>query len=108
LPITLLISHLVIAVWVISFGAISTPLMAQENSVLRLAMTLEPPVLDPTINASTSIQKITYQNIFEGLTQINNLNQVQPSLAKAWEIDDTGLIYTFHIRKRVFFRLCSC
>lgn len=103
MPITLLISHLVIAVWVISFGAISTPLMAQENSVLRLAMTLEPPVLDPTINASTSIQKITYQNIFEGLTQINNLNQVQPSLAKAWEIDDTGLIYTFHIRKRVFF-----
>lgn len=77
--------------------------ITQDNAELRLAITLEPPVLDPAINASTSIQKITYQNIFEGLTQIDNLNQVKPSLAHSWMIDETGLIYTFTLRKNVFF-----
>lgn len=76
---------------------------AQAKGELRLGITLEPPVLDPTINASTSIQKITYQNIFEGLTQIDESNQVQPSLAKEWRVDKSGLIYTFTIRKGVFF-----
>ena len=76
------------------FCTISTG-QAQAKGELRLAITLEPPVLDPTINASATIQKITYQNIFEGLTQIDNLNQVQPSLASDWKVDETGLIYTF-------------
>jgi len=88
---------------VASFVFTSTTVIAQENTELRLAITLEPPTLDPTINTSASIQKVTYQNIFEGLTKIDSLNQIQPSLASSWKIDKTGLIYTFRLRKTVYF-----
>jgi len=89
--------------WVYLLFFVITSAQAQVNGELHLAITLEPPVLDPTINASATIQKITYQNIFEGLTQIDRLNQVQPSLAVRWQVDKTGLVYTFTLRKEVFF-----
>ncbi|MCP5079111.1 MAG: ABC transporter substrate-binding protein, partial [Psychromonas sp.] len=80
-----------------------TTVQAQVKGSLQLGIALEPPVLDPAINASATIQKITYQNIFEGLTQIDNLNRVQPSLASSWQVDKTGLIYTFALRREVYF-----
>ncbi|WP_022940895.1 ABC transporter substrate-binding protein [Psychromonas hadalis] len=94
-----------IPILLVSFLTISliTTVQAREKGLLHIAITLEPPILDPAINASTSIQKITYQNVFEGLTQIDSSNQVQPSLAKRWTIDKTGLIYTFTLQKEVFF-----
>lgn len=70
---------------------------------LHVAITLEPPTLDPSINADASVQKITYQNIFEGLTKIDNLNKVKPSLASDWKVSNNGLTYTFTLRKNVFF-----
>ncbi|GLS91000.1 ABC transporter substrate-binding protein [Psychromonas marina] len=94
------ISHLVTYIAVLSFFIVAG-VQAQGN--LDVAITLEPPVLDPAINASASVQKTTYQNIFEGLTQIDNLNQVQPSLADSWQVDESGLLYTFTLRKNVFF-----
>ncbi len=79
------------------------PAQAQQDDSLNIAITLEPPVLDPSINDLSSVQKVTYQNIFEGLTQIDSLNQVKPSLATDWEVDETELIYTFKLRENVFF-----
>jgi len=76
---------------------------AQSDDELRLALTIEPATLDPATSLSVSAQKITYQNIFEGLTQIDSKNRVQPSLAKSWEINETGLIYTFTLRKNILF-----
>jgi len=76
---------------------------AQDKEELRLAITLEPSTLDPAVGMIASVKKITYQNIFEGLTQIDSNNRVQPGLAKSWEINEAGLIYTFTLRKNIFF-----
>lgn len=91
----------VMSFFLLSFTMVTV--QAQVKGSLHLAIALEPPVLDPALSAVASVQKITYQNIFEGLTKIDSQNRVQPSLAKSWNIDKTGLIYTFTLRKKIFF-----
>lgn len=82
--------------------------MSNEQSIvdptmLHVALTLEPNSLDPTTDASAVIQRITYQNIFEGLTQISESGEVLPSLARYWVISNDGLTYTFTLQKNVYF-----
>ena len=84
------------------FCSITAP-YAQEKGQLNIAMMHEPLGLDPIVDRSNTTQKITYQNIFEGLTQIDRSNKVVPSLASSWQIDKTGMIYTFNLRKKIFF-----
>ena len=57
---------------------------------LNVAMTLEPPGLDPTTGAAAAIAQITLYNIYEGLTRINQDATVSPMLAKTWTISDDG------------------
>ena len=48
---------------------------------LVMAMTLEPPGLDPTIAPAAAIGEVVHYNIFEGLTKIAENGEVQPLLA---------------------------
>ncbi|MCK9163505.1 MAG: ABC transporter substrate-binding protein [Bacteroidales bacterium] len=41
--------------------------------------------------------------IFNGLVQLDSLLEVQPSIAKKWEISEDGLTYTFTLRDDVYF-----
>ena len=41
--------------------------------------------------------------LYNGLVQIDDGLNVQPSIAKSWEISEDGLTYTFHLRKDVRF-----
>jgi oligopeptide transport system substrate-binding protein len=41
--------------------------------------------------------------LFNGLVQINDKMEIEPCIAKSWEISPDGLIYTFHLRKDVYF-----
>ncbi|MHB1411114.1 MAG: ABC transporter substrate-binding protein, partial [Acidovorax defluvii] len=56
-----------------------------KDSVV-LAMTLEPPGLDPTVGAASAIAEIVHYNIFETLTKINADGSVSPLLAESWEV----------------------
>ncbi len=75
---------------------------AAKDSV-TLAMTLEPPGLDPTTGAAAAIAQITLYNVYEGLTRINEDATVSPMLAESWTISDDGKVYTFALRKGVKF-----
>jgi peptide/nickel transport system substrate-binding protein len=66
-------------------------------------MVLEPPHLDPTANAAAAIKEIGYQNIFEGLTRMNDSGEVLPGLARSWDISEDGTVYTFHLAEGVTF-----
>ncbi|WP_139317514.1 ABC transporter substrate-binding protein [Rhizobium oryziradicis] len=70
---------------------------------LNIAMSLEPPVLDPTASAPVSVGKVTWKNIFEGLVTIDRHGKIQPQLATEWTISPDGLIYTFQLREGVVF-----
>ena len=69
-----------------------------------LAMTLEPPGLDPTTGAASAIAEIVQYNIFETLTKINPDGSVSPLLAERWEVSPDLKTYTFRLRKGVKFQ----
>ncbi len=73
---------------------------AQE---LTLGVALEPPVLDPTVTAAAATDEIVYQNVFEGLTRIDQNGRVQPSLATKWEANARGDKWRFTLRQDVQF-----
>ncbi|WP_370681195.1 ABC transporter substrate-binding protein [Comamonas sp. GB3 AK4-5] len=84
-----------------------TPLagLAQsKKDSVTLALTLEPPVLDPTANAASSVAEIALYNIFETLTKINSDGSVSPLLAESWEVSPDLKTYTFRLRKGVTFQ----
>ncbi|ODT83122.1 MAG: ABC transporter substrate-binding protein [Pelagibacterium sp. SCN 64-44] len=76
--------------------------MAQPTEI-RIGVALEPPMLDPTAGAAEAIDIVVYQNIFEGLTRIDENGSVQPGLAESWTIAEDGLTYTFKLHDGVTF-----
>ena len=75
------------------------PALAQaKKDSVTLAMTLEPPGLDPTAGAASSIAEVVHYNLFETLTKINS-----PLLAESWEVSSDLKTYTFRLRKGVKF-----
>jgi peptide/nickel transport system substrate-binding protein len=83
----------------------AAPALAQprKDSVV-LAMTLEPPGLDPTAGAASAIAEIVLYNIFETLTKVNGDGSVTPLLAESWSISPDAKVYTFKLRKGVKFQ----
>jgi peptide/nickel transport system substrate-binding protein len=76
--------------------------LAQPTEV-RIGVALEPPTLDPTAGAAEAIDIVVYQNIFEGLTRVDQNGAVQPGLAESWTISEDGLTYTFKLHDGVTF-----
>ena len=70
---------------------------------ITVGMQLEPPSLDPTSGAAAATDQVTYANIFEGLTRIDQTGAVQPDLAKSLGYLRDGLTYTFHLHDGVKF-----
>ena len=76
---------------------------AAARNDLVLGIALEPPHLDPTAGAAAAIDEVTYANLFEGLTRINESGEVAPALAESWSISADGLTYTFKLHTGVKF-----
>lgn len=58
--------------------------------------------LDPAF--ASNMENIWGVNmLFNGLVQMDNEMQVQPSIAHAWEISEDGRVYTFFLRNDVYF-----
>jgi ABC-type transport system substrate-binding protein len=69
---------------------------------LRLFSYSDPETLDPAlVQDSTSHQFVSL--IFSGLVTLDSDLQVIPDLASSWDIDETGTIYTFHLRPEARF-----
>jgi peptide/nickel transport system substrate-binding protein len=75
-----------------------------RKDAVVLAMTLEPPGLDPTAGAASAIAEITLYNLFETLTKINSDGSVSPLLAQSWEVSPDLKTYTFKLRRGVKFQ----
>jgi peptide/nickel transport system substrate-binding protein len=46
---------------------------------------------------------LTDNQLYNGLVQIDDSLITRPCIAKSWEADDAGLVYTFHLRNDVYF-----
>lgn len=68
-----------------------------EEKYLNILIPSEPPTLDPALATDASSGAII-QNIFEGLTRINQKNEVENAVAEKIDVSEDGLTYTFSIR----------
>jgi len=86
-------------VW--ALAAASTQVSAQDH--VTIGLLLEPPHLDPTATAAEATDQVTYANIFEGLTRIDETGAVRPALAHSWDVSADGRTYIFELREGVTF-----
>lgn len=82
---------------------LATSAALAQSTEIRIGVALEPPALDPTAGAAEAIDVVVYQNVFEGLTRVDQNGAVQPGLAESWTVSDDGLTYTFKLHDGVTF-----
>lgn len=87
----------------LALSTVLTGMALAQSTEVRIGVSLEPPILDPTAGAAEAIDIVVYQNIFEGLTRIDQSGAVQPGLASSWTISADGLTYTFKLHDGVTF-----
>ncbi len=64
---------------------------------LTVAVTEEPATLDPQ-KATQNIAYTIINNVMESLVRINDEGEIEPALAKSWQISQDRLTYTFTLR----------
>jgi peptide/nickel transport system substrate-binding protein len=93
-----------IALLVLALSLAAAPALAQpKKDTVVLAMTLEPPGLDPTAGAASAIAEVVLYNVFETLTKVNGDGSVTPLLAESWTISPDAKTYTFKLKRGVKF-----
>jgi peptide/nickel transport system substrate-binding protein len=60
-----------------------------------------PQFINPLFSELNDVDRDLCALIFEGLTTINERNEIVPLLAERWTISDDGLTYTFYLRESV-------
>lgn len=76
----------------------------QTGGTLAVAVPSEPPGLNPTTNTAADIDRLVYNNVYEGLVKLDRNGDVVPGLAKSLpEVSDDGLTWTFELRENVTF-----
>lgn len=88
---------------IIAAVGVGTPTLSATRDSVRLGMTLEPPVLDPTASPAAAIKEIVTNNLMEGLTRVSADGSVKPALAESWTVSEDGKTYTFKLRRGVKF-----
>ncbi|HEY1130288.1 MAG TPA: ABC transporter substrate-binding protein [Roseateles sp.] len=80
------------------FLLLSALLLPAAAGTLRVALQLEPPLLDPTVGAAAPISEVVYGNVFEGLVVLAEDGSAQPRLAEHWDVSADGLALSFRLR----------
>ena len=74
-----------------------------QGGEVSVAITADPPGWDPSISTSQEIPRVMYHNVLEGLVRFNRAGDILPALATNWTISNSGLTWTFEIRRDVKF-----
>lgn len=91
-----------------SGGSTSSPAGGEESAGTErtdvvVALTGEPANLDFTTTAGAAIPQALMANVYEGLVEIDQDGQIQPLLAKSWDISEDRTSYTFKLQPDVKF-----
>lgn len=63
--------------------------------------------LDPAFAKNQSIMWAVHQ-LYNTLVEVDSNMQLKPSLASSWQIDETGTIYHFTLKKEIYFHNDPC
>lgn len=78
-----------------------TPQKSSSRNELRL-YSQQPETLDPAITQDMTSHRFVIL-IFSGLVTLDANLEVSPDLAERWEVDGSGTVYTFYLRKNARF-----
>ena len=78
-------------------GGSSQP--APKRVTLRVALPLVPSQLDPAKASDLPSLNVAHE-LYSGLTRFSGTG-VEPELAESWDVDQGGLVWTFHLRKNL-------
>jgi oligopeptide transport system substrate-binding protein len=78
-------------------GGSSEPTPSRET--LRVVLPVVPRELDPTQAADLPSLNVAHE-LYSGLTRFSGTG-VEPDLAESWDVDQGGLVWTFHLRKNL-------
>src|SRR4030042_7010542 len=81
-------------------GIFSSEGLAQKpmpGGPLTIALSAEPPGLDPTTNPAATIKRVVTYHLFDSLLKVNRKGGVVLALAKGYEVSKDGKQYTFHL-----------
>lgn len=67
--------------------------------VLHVALPLVPRTLDPAKASDLPSLNVAHE-LYSGLTRFSGTG-VEPDLAESWDVDQGGLVWTFHLRKNL-------
>jgi oligopeptide transport system substrate-binding protein len=62
----------------------------------------DPETLDPAIVQDATSHSVV-SLLFSGLVALDSNLQVVPDIAERWDVDDSGMVYTFYLRQNVTF-----
>jgi oligopeptide transport system substrate-binding protein len=82
-----------------SCGGSGAPRPPHGGAVLRLALPLVPGTLDPAHAADLPSLNVAHE-LYAGLTRFSATG-VEPDLAASWDVDQGGLVWTFHLRNDI-------
>lgn len=71
-----------------------------QNGILIYALKSDPVSLNP-VTASEFISQTVNSVIFSSLVKRGENMDIEPDLAESWESDESGKVWTFHLRKGV-------
>ena len=74
----------------------------ERKNIFRYNESKGIPTLDPAFARNQTIIWPVNQ-LFNGLVQLDEKLHVRPCIARSWEINETGTLYTFYLRSDVFF-----
>jgi oligopeptide transport system substrate-binding protein len=92
------VALLLAAVMAFSFTACKSGKAKKAGKTIRYYLESDPQSLDPQV-ASDSSSLIVVQSLFEGLTRLDEKEEVQPGVAEKWESNSDSTQFTFHLRK---------
>lgn len=75
---------------------------AADNSLI-VGATVAPTSLDPTADAAAAGTQVTLYNVYETLVKLDSEGTLKPLLARAWELSEDGLTYTFTLNPAAHF-----
>ena len=67
-----------------------------KRVTLRVALPLVPSQLDPAKASDLPSLNVAHE-LYSGLTRFSGTG-VEPDLAESWDVDQGGLVWTFHLR----------
>ena len=71
---------------------------AAHRSGLDYYLSADPASLDPAVSSDVQSGEVMAL-LFDNLVQFDSEAQLHPGLASRWELDRSGTVYTFHLRK---------